>query len=51
MVKCVDCKTVAHLECKDLIPVVCTIDQGKIDALNVGYLLFLNIHFHYCFLS
>lgn len=44
MVKCVDCKIIAHLECKDLIPAMCTLNQYQIDALNVGNLL-LSIYF------
>lgn len=39
MVKCLECKTIVHLECKDLIPVNCTLDQNKIDALNVSIFL------------
>lgn len=39
MIKCLECKTIAHLECKDLIPAICTLDQFKIDALNVGNFL------------
>lgn len=35
MVKCLDCKIIAHLECKDFVPVVCTLDENKINALNV----------------
>lgn len=35
MVKCLECKTIAHLECKSLIPMKCTLDQNKINALNV----------------
>lgn len=38
MVKCLDCKTIAHLECKDLIPVLCTLDENKSNALNVSKL-------------
>lgn len=38
MVKCLDCKTVAHLECKDHISTICTFDQNIINALNVGNL-------------
>lgn len=36
MVKCMDCKIIAHLECKDLIPAMCTLNQYQIDALNSG---------------
>ncbi|XP_025413460.1 rac GTPase-activating protein 1-like isoform X2 [Sipha flava] len=36
MVKCLDCKTIAHLECKDFIPVFCTFDENKSNALNCG---------------
>lgn len=36
MVKCLDCKIITHLECKDFIPTLCTIDQLKINALNCG---------------
>ncbi|XP_060835117.1 rac GTPase-activating protein 1-like [Rhopalosiphum padi] len=36
MVKCLDCKIITHLECKDFIPVICTTDQLKINALNCG---------------
>lgn len=36
MIKCLDCKTVAHLECKDFIPTSCSFDQHTINALNVG---------------
>eukprot|EP00102_Acyrthosiphon_pisum_P024062 XP_016661272.1 PREDICTED: rac GTPase-activating protein 1-like isoform X2 [Acyrthosiphon pisum] len=36
MVKCLDCKIVTHLECKDFIPTICTIDELKIHALNCG---------------
>lgn len=43
MVKCLDCKTIAHLECKDLIPKICALHQYQINALNVSYLL-LNIY-------
>lgn len=39
MVKCLDCKAIAHLECKDLMPATCPFDQSQIDALNVGKLL------------
>lgn len=39
MVKCLECKTIVHLECKDLIHVNCTLDQNKIDALNVSTFL------------
>lgn len=39
MVKCLECKTIVHLECKDLIPINCTLDQNKIDALNVSTFL------------
>jgi len=36
MVKCVDCKTIVHLECKDLVPTKCTFNQNQINALNVS---------------
>ncbi|CAI6358523.1 unnamed protein product [Macrosiphum euphorbiae] len=36
MVKCLDCKIITHLECKDFIPSLCTIDELKIHALNCG---------------
>ncbi|XP_060858295.1 rac GTPase-activating protein 1-like [Metopolophium dirhodum] len=36
MVKCLDCKIITHLECKDFIPIICTIDELKIHALNCG---------------
>lgn len=34
-----DCKIIAHLECKDLIPAMCTLNQYQIDTLNVSNLL------------
>lgn len=37
IVKCEDCKTIAHLECKDRIPELCSIDQNQVNALNVCY--------------
>ncbi|KAL5236100.1 hypothetical protein ACI65C_003510 [Semiaphis heraclei] len=36
MVKCLDCKIITHLECKDFIPTICTIDELKVIALNCG---------------
>jgi len=45
MVKCLDCKIITHLECKDFIPAVCIPDQLKINALNVSILLFLFFFF------
>ncbi|VVC32237.1 Rho GTPase-activating protein domain,Protein kinase C-like, phorbol ester/diacylglycerol-binding [Cinara cedri] len=36
MVKCLDCKIVAHLECKDLLSDMCTLDPNIIFALNCG---------------
>ncbi|XP_060875414.1 rac GTPase-activating protein 1-like [Metopolophium dirhodum] len=36
MVKCLDCKIITHLECKDFIPTICVVDHLKINALNCG---------------
>lgn len=41
MVKCLDCKIITHLECKDFIPVICSTGQLRLNALNVSNLLLL----------
>ncbi|CAH1725131.1 unnamed protein product [Aphis gossypii] len=36
MVKCLDCKIITHLECKDFIPMICSTGQLQLNALNCG---------------
>lgn len=36
IIKCQECKIVSHLECKDFVPVICTLGQNKVNNFNTS---------------
>lgn len=40
MMKCKNCKTVVHLDCKDLVPALCILDQGKNNEVHINEQLY-----------